>query len=69
MIAGIAIGGFIGTIVGYALCAMMVISKKDDKDARDLMKCPYVYNPITCPDDCSWVDKCNCKGDTICPLS
>lgn len=31
MLTGLAIGAIVGTVCGYALCAMMVIGKEADK--------------------------------------
>lgn len=48
MITGLAIGAFIGTILGYALCAMMVVSKRSDELAK-YQHCNHSKCNKSCP--------------------
>jgi hypothetical protein len=56
MITGIAIGGFIGTIAGYALYWM--ISKAKGTDEQQGPNCPFLFDQDTCNSKCEQWPKC-----------
>jgi hypothetical protein len=45
---GLIIGMIIGTIAGYALCSLMVVSKKDNSAKRENDCYPKKCTPYSC---------------------